>query len=378
MILLDYAEETPEYMTARGIGLAKRLSEKKKDVTFLSKTVKSGFGGSEIRYLEARNSGAAFVKYEKASLSYDEERGKFIIEAGDGVFDLSIATPYVISVKSGETPELEIISKKLRLYKKNKKDKNQNGGLNDDKFFLYPAFSTRRGVYYVNPALISPDMEQSVRQAVFAITADMAAIKAPGYVKEINRGFNFPEVDPDKCAFCYSCYRACVHGALEPDIGLSAMKVMESECEACGTCIAICPGEAIARKDSRRQPAGKGKYKIYCCENGAAYGFESLRPFLGEYGRIMDSERVACGGSVGADMLANDFKDYETVIVACCVEDACRHMDGEKRACRQVRRAAELLQKAGLAKKRVEIINVSHEMKNLMKDKILNILGESV
>jgi Fe-S-cluster-containing hydrogenase component 2 len=248
---------------------------------------------------------------------------------------------------------------------------------------MYPAFTTRRGIYYLNPALVMPDKEQSVRQAMPSIIEDMVAIAKDDYPREIIRGWQFPEVDPNKCAFCYSCFRACSHGALEPDLEASSMKVVEPLCQACGTCMAICPGEAIKRKDSAEAPdfakaagrqTGKGRCKIYCCENGAAQAFESALPSLGGLGQGIACERVACGGSVSTDKLANDFRDYETVIVACCIEDACRHIDGDRRACKQSLRAAELLRKAGLGSRRLEVINVSHAMSDVMKDNILSVL----
>ncbi|MCL1993885.1 MAG: 4Fe-4S binding protein [Spirochaetes bacterium] len=368
VILLDYPDETPEYITARAVCLAIRLAERKKDVVFLSKTVKSGYGDNEIKFAQARDAGVSFVKYESLNLCYDEEADTFKIEAGDGVFDINIDTPYLISLAAKETPQLKNISKKLRLHYK------AQGGINDDKFFLYPAFTSRRGIYYLNPALVMPEKDQSIGQAVSSIVEDMASITRDGYQREITRGWQFPEVDADKCAFCYSCVRACPHGALAPNAGASAMKVVESECEACGTCIAICPGEAIRRKDFSPKPAGRGECKIYCCENGAAQAFESILPSLGEYGQIINCEPVACGGSVSTDMLAGDFKNYQTLIVACCIEDSCRHMDGDRRACKQSLRAAELSQAAGLKGRRVEVIKASAASSGVMKDNILSIL----
>ena len=379
VILLDYTEETPEYITAKAISLAKRLAEKKKEIVFLSKVVKSGYGDNEQRYREARNSGVNFIKYEKLTLGYDEETDVFTIEANDGVFGLNINTPFVLSVAGKDTPELENISRKLRLYDKPGSKNNIN--INDDRFFLYPVFTTRRGIYYLNPAVVISDTGQSVKQAIPSIIEDMTTVKKDGYQREIIRGLAFPEVDPAKCAFCYSCYRTCPHGALEPDIGASAMKVIESECQACGACIAVCPGEAIKRKDftghltTQEWSDGKGRCKIYCCENGAAEAFKSALPSLGEYAHTIDCENVACGGSVSTDKLAVDFRDYETVIIACCIEDACRHIDGDRRACKQSQRTAELLQKAGLKDKRIAVIKASAAMSNVVKDNILKVLG---
>lgn len=368
VILLDYADEAPEYMAAKAISAAKWLSDRKKNVIFLSKTVKSGFDGGEESYREARNAGVVFVKYDALSLGYDEEKDVFAIEANDGVFTINIETPYVVSAAAETTPELEAIAKKLRLFKR------EDGRINEDRYFMYPVFSSKGGIYYAGLALAGPDEGKSAGEAISRIIEDMKAQATDGYVREIVRGEQFPEVDPGKCAFCYSCYRACPHGALEPDMDASAMKVIEASCQACGICIAICPGEAIARKGAVPRQSGGGRRKIYCCENGAMDAFESILPSLGDYGQTIDCERIACGGSVSTDMLTTDLARYDTVIVACCVEDACRHMNGDKRACKQARRAAELFQKANIAGKRVEVIKASHAMQDVLRDNILSVL----
>jgi NAD-dependent dihydropyrimidine dehydrogenase PreA subunit/coenzyme F420-reducing hydrogenase delta subunit len=347
-----------------------RIAGKKREVFFFSKTVKSGGAEGERMYKEARNAGITFVKYEKVSVSYDGEEDTFKVLANDGAFDASVSAPHIVTAVKTETPELINISKKFRLHDK------KSGRINDDKFFLYPAFTTRRGVYYLNPSLDMPGDIQRLRRAEFSVACDIAAMKSEDYMPEIIRGWNFPEVDPDKCAFCYSCYRACPHAALEPDMEKSAMKVIEQACQSCGTCIAICPGEAIARKDFSVKPGDEGKYKIYCCENGASEAFESILPSMGEFAQRIDCELTSCGGSVGIDRLAGDLISYEKVVVACCIGDACRHMDGEKRACKQAERAEELLSKANLRSNRVKVIKASLAMGENLKDNILSFLEE--
>ena len=365
VLLLDFEEETPEYIQATAISCAMWLAKKKKDVLYLSKTVKSGYGGGELTYSEARNSGVSFIKYENVSPVYDTEADIFDISIYDGVFTRNVSTTLLLTAVSRETPELRAIMKKLRLYAP---------GI--DKFYLYSAFTTRRGIYYLNPALFLPDAGFA-DQALRSISEDIAAMKTDGYLRETVREREFPEIDPNKCAFCYSCYRACPHGALEPDHISSAMKIVEAACQACGKCIAICPGSAIARKrshDNGPAESDPGRYKIYCCENGAAEAFEETMPFLSKYTQVIDHESVACGGNIGADMLAGDFKNYDKVIVACCMESACRHIDGDKHACKQVERTADLLNKAGLENKGVYVVKASHAMKNVLRDNIINIL----
>ena len=398
VVLLDFEEEAPEYIAAKAVSLAKKLAETKKETYFLSKVVKSGFAGGEEAFLNARKAGVTFIKYDKAAASYDEEEDRFFIEVNDGVFETKIDTPYVLSAVVREPEGLIGILKKLRLYRKTD-GSAADIGINNDRFFLDPVFTSRYGIYYINPLYISCDNPEDLRKALFDIAGDIKAMSSreasrkPGgkwgsssgkgdYVPELVRGLSLPEVDKGKCAFCYSCFRACPHGALEPDIEASAMKVVEALCQACGTCIAICPGEAIARSSgfmggsARDSSPQQSSCKIYLCENGAADAYEEVFPLLGGYGKTIETECVACGGSVGADMLTRDAVNYDILIIACCVGDACRHMDGDKRACKQAERAAVLFEKAGLPGKRAEVIKVSHAMENVMRDNLLSILEE--
>ena len=384
-ILLDFAEESPEYITAKAIDLARHLAMIKKEVVFISKTVKSGYDGGEQDFRAARRSGVSFIKYDSTAITYDVDTDMFDIQVSDGVFDSQIKTPYILSAVVRETPELISILKKLRLYRKVNGDPSEIR-INDDRFFLGSVLTSRYGIYYINPAHGEMGVnKEALKEAMYHIVGDIKSNFAEGYIRELVRGQAYPIVDSIKCAFCYSCFRVCPHGALEPDLEASAMKVVEPLCQACGTCIAICPGEAIARKGEAEsgvktgvvKESGSNKpCKIYLCENGAEKAFEDTLPALGKYGELFDKESVSCGGSVGVDTLLRDSVKYEKLIIACCMGDACRHMDGDKRACKHSERASALLVKAGLEEKRVEVIKVSHTMKNILRDRIINILEE--
>ena len=401
VVLLDWFEETPQYIAAKAVAFAKRLADVKKEVVFLSKTVKSGYDGGEEAWRSARGAGVAFIKYESTKIFFNEGKDRFSIIADDGVFVSRFETPYLVSTRAREPHETKNILKKLRLYRK-ADGSATDIGFNDDRYFFGKTSTSRYGVYYINPLHTEPGNEKELKDALFEIISDIDAFpQSAGQPGQGQKGtylgqkgtcghkvrpllsalLSAPEVDSGKCAFCYSCYRACPHGALEPDIEASAMKVVEVLCQACGTCVAICPGEAISRKDAEAPAAQAARCKIYLCENGAAQAFEEAFPFSGESvkligGKPVETEIVACGGSVGADKIAGDLANYDILVIACCIENACRHMDGEKRACKQAVRAAGTVQKAGIGNKRVEVINVSHAMKNVMRDRIIGIMEE--
>ena len=364
VILLDYGFETPEFVTRRAVDLAARLAARKKKVSLLSGFVKSAGAGREEEYRKARDAGVTFVKYESICLSYDEDSRKFEVKANDGVCDVSFKTPLVMAAQKKENKELEAIAKKLRLHYQTP------DSLNSDRFFLYPVFTTRRGIYYVNRTGATLDGEKSVKEAVTMIIRDMSAISDADYVHEIVRGHEFPEIDVKKCAFCYTCHRACPHGALEPDLENDGMKTVEAACEACGICIAICPGEAITRKNQAKK-SEKGVCKLFCCENGASHAYKEIE---GEFKAKVDAESVTCGGRVSADVLTQTLAFYDKVIIACCPEGACRHIDGDKRGCKQVERAVAMLSKADVGGKKIEVVKVSNPMRNALKDKLTSVL----
>ena len=381
VILLDYNAETPEYITQEAVELSRKLANRKKRVLFLSRFVKSADTDREEAGRKAREAGVVFVKYEQVSLQFDEERQKFKIKASDGVLDIEAETSVVLAAMEKENPELTSLVKKLRLH--NSTTANSTG----DRFFLHPVFTTRRGVYHAGLCSIKADAEQKAEEAVRIIVKDMSAMTDKDYVHEILRGQSYPEIDVAKCAFCYTCHRACPHGALEPDIENDGMKTVESACQACGICIAICPGEAITRKEedvqgkktavdakSEQGKSESGQCKVFCCENGAVDAYEEIKDELAKAGAKVNMQAVACGGAVGADLISKAMSAHDKVLIACCHEGACRHVDGEKRGCKQAERVVAMLEKANIGSKKVEVVKISHPMKNVLKDKILSVL----
>ena len=375
VILLDYKAETPEYITKEAVELATKLANRKKKVLFLSRFVKSADADREKANLKAREAGVVFVKYEQVSLQFDEESQKFKIKASDGVLDVEAETSVVLSVSEKENSTLSDLVKKLRLHKST--DVNST----EDRFFLHPVFTTRRGIYHANLHSIKDDVIKKAEDAVRIIAKDMSAMTDKDYVFEIIRGQSYPEIDVAKCAFCYTCHRACPHGALEPDLENDGMKTVESACQACGICIAICPGEAITRKaedtsgkkiaEAKSAQNESGVCKVFCCENGAVNAYEAIKGELAAKGAKVNMEAVACGGAVGADLVSKAMSTHDKVLIACCHEGACRHVDGEKRGCKQAERVVAMLDKANVGGKKVEVIKISHPMKNVLKDKII-------
>jgi len=323
VFLLDYFSETPEYLTAKALKYALDLAGQNKQVVFLSRFVKTSSDGMEEIYRKARQAGVSFIKYESIDCLFEEDA--FVVKAFDGVFTTEISTKNLVAAGK-EVGNAEAI-RTFRLAKTN------GGYVNGNKFFLDPVATSRKGVFYLNQNL------REVREVVPYIVSELRALA--------DEPVSYAEVEADKCAFCYSCYRVCVHGALEPDMENDAMKCVEVACFGCGACAAICPGQAITMQGEAVFPEKSGNRKVFCCEN------------LG-----LSMETVPCGGRVGQDWVAGALADYDEVLVAVCPDDACRHMVGGKRSCQ----LTDAIKKLDVPGKKIACIKASHAMKHVLSE----------
>ena len=365
VFLLDYLSETPEYLVAKALRDALCLARQDRKVVFLSRFVKTSSNGMEQTYREARQAGVTFVKYEQVSCAF--QNGVFSIQAFDGVLTSNFTTSALVAVgKEAQTKEQ--IIKKFRLAK------NNQGYVNGNKFFLSPMLTSRKGVYYFHPDLTERTGIESVRKVLPFIMAEF---------RELAREpKDYAKVDAKKCAFCYSCYRVCPHAALEPDLGPdtenNAMKCVESACMACGACAAICPGQAITLTNeeqapeiaSKPAPAVNDRCKVFCCENSAYWAMLSLAEDLDKAAVKLDVEKIPCGGRIGQDDITSALVGYDKVLMAVCMDDACKHMVGGKRACQNAEKLAATVEQMQLPGKKVVCVKASCAMKKVLAEEV--------
>ncbi|MCL2421578.1 MAG: 4Fe-4S binding protein, partial [Defluviitaleaceae bacterium] len=286
IFLLDYLSETPEHLTAKALENALYLTQQNRQVVFLSRFVKTSSNGMEQVYREARQEGVTFIKYERINCAFQD--GIFNIQVFDGTFTSDFSTSSLISI-GNEAGSKQII-KKFRLASTN------SGYINGNKFFLDPILTSRKGVFYFNPNLNERSSHEGVQKIISNIVTELHSLA--------DDPISYGEIDAKKCAFCYSCYRACPHAALEPDIENDAMKCVVPSCFACGACAAICPGQAITIKNADTpvlvSDAAKDKCKVFCCENAAYLALSSIDEDAGKF----DIEKIPCGGRIGQDWIA--------------------------------------------------------------------------
>jgi len=270
-------------------------------------------------------------------------------------------------------------------------------------YYLSPALTSRRGVYHLTRDLVAERLYEGL-EFIYS-HAKSGILDTPSLGSAV--------IDGKKCVFCYNCYRACPHAALEPDTSVNQMQCLSDACAGCGTCAGLCPGNAITlekddfvedfgaderavgneddsadadsgtssdvRSDVRTNPCSKSeKFLVLCCENSAGNTFKDIltssENALFEDFTEVEIQTVPCGGLIDVQRLTDGLGAYARILSVVCPDDACRHFDGNRRACAQVKRLNELLVAAGLAPERVKIAQVSHAMPGVLRDELLDFI----
>ncbi len=227
-------------------------------VAILCKDVKVAADGMERLYRRAREKGVLFLKYEEpprlsivngqiqvdvkdtAAIQKTEQRSVSIIS------DL-----VVISEAFIPAPETERLSGLLGLHLGNR------GFLMEDNPQLLRVRSNRRGIFVAGACRFPQEISESLIEAR-AVAQEVTALFSNGtYTYDLS----VAEVDPKKCAVCYTCPRLCPHSAItvekyaEKNVYITsgtgeemkwgAAKVDPAACFGCGICVAECPAKAI-------------------------------------------------------------------------------------------------------------------------------------
>ncbi|MCL6589041.1 MAG: hydrogenase iron-sulfur subunit [Firmicutes bacterium] len=366
VILLDYPYESPAFMTKVALQKAAQLAEKKQQVLYLSKFMRTVGLELEALYREARLAGVAFLKYREIMVTYDETGNQLqlqvtgdsqILKVGPGVL--------LVADRLAMSPGLQKCAGLFRL-----KFSLQDGCVNGNEFFLYPTLTSRKGVSILRTVHGTGAHADSTAQ----IRAIITEIKSAGAE---TKNQDYAEVDAKKCAFCYTCYRACPHAAMIPDHANSAMRNLNQACYGCGICAAACPAAAI-KITNRFVPAhqktgaskSRGRLMLFCCENSAAIAVREIAARFREEFEQINAGSICCGGEFSLETLYLALQTHERVLVLTCMDGACKHFDGNRRAARLVLKAKEQLKAANLDENRVQHAGISAGLAGAARDLI--------
>jgi heterodisulfide reductase subunit A-like polyferredoxin len=227
-------------------------------VSILCRDVKVAADGMERLYRRAREKGVLFFKYEdppKLSIV----NGQIQVDVRDTAaiqkkeqWPVSILSDLVVVGEAFiPTPETEILSRLLKIHLGNR------GFLMEDNPQLLRVRSNRRGIFVAGGCRFPQEVSESLIEARAVAQEVIALLSKEAYAYDLA----VAEVDPKKCAVCYTCPRLCPHSAItvekygERNVYITsgtgqetkwgAAKVDPASCYGCGICVAECPAKAI-------------------------------------------------------------------------------------------------------------------------------------
>lgn len=115
------------------------------------------------------------------------------------------------------------------------------GQLQENNLHLAPEATNRPGLFVVGSCRgqhYLPQVQAEARAAALAVHR----LLSPGFLPV---ELSSPTVDPDKCALCLTCVRACPYKAMVVDAQNEAAKSLPEACQRCGICVGECPARAI-------------------------------------------------------------------------------------------------------------------------------------
>lgn len=225
-------------------------------VAILCKDVKVSADGMERLYRKAREKGALFFKYEEPP-RLSMVNGQIQVDVKDTAaiqrkeqWPVTILSDLVvISETLIPAPETERLSGLLKLHL------GSRGFLMEDNPQLLRIRSNRRGIFVAGACRFPQEVSESLIEAR-AVAQEVTALLLKGtYTYDLA----VAEVDPKKCALCYTCPRLCPHSAITvehyaekniytipgKETQWGAAKVDPAACYGCGICVAECPAKAI-------------------------------------------------------------------------------------------------------------------------------------
>ena len=197
------------------------------------------YGFSEDYYALARQRGVIFVRYEAETppeVAADGDRvtvtftdpilGRQLAVAADC---LALSTGMAVNEES--TEELAMIFHLNRTL---------DGCFLEEHVKLRPTDLSVPGFFVAGSAHSPKNIKECIAQAQAAASRVLAMLSKD----TINLGATVARVDPEKCATCLACVRACPYGV--PFINEDRCSEIDpARCHGCGVCAAECPAKAI-------------------------------------------------------------------------------------------------------------------------------------
>jgi len=197
------------------------------------------YGFKELAYRRAREAGVTFLRYERERKPVVEKSSAGLRVA---VFDRIIqrdveitADLVVLSAAIRPHPETEALGALLKL------PRNDVGFFMEAHMKLRPLDFASEGIYLCGLAHGPKYLGEAIAQARGA--AARAATVLSKDLLQVSGEVSV--VDPDLCASCLTCVRACPYHVPAIDPSTNRAFIEAASCQGCGICASVCPRKAI-------------------------------------------------------------------------------------------------------------------------------------
>jgi heterodisulfide reductase subunit A2 len=197
------------------------------------------YGFKEDNYLEARDLGVNFIRYEK------EEPPR--VEISSGRPRVRVADQNVRGEEVVLNPDLMVLSAgvvsnpdALELGPRLKVPLTSDGFFLEAHVKLRPVDFATDGIFLAGLAHYPKTISESLTQACAAAARAESVLSKENVVTEGVVAW----VDPDVCSGCRACVDLCSYGAIEFDEKRGVAVVNRSLCKGCGACAAACTSGA--------------------------------------------------------------------------------------------------------------------------------------
>jgi quinone-modifying oxidoreductase, subunit QmoB len=398
LIGLDGAGTAADMAQALKTALILR-QESESQVYFFTAQVKVAEEGLERLYLECREAGVVFFKFDREGPEWEAQGDRVRLRFTDLLlgqpFEL---TPDLLVIQSRQTlpDEMRSLAVATRL------GMDRSGYLQPGNVHLWPHGLERTGIFAAGPG-------KGPRMASAAVEEGRgAALSVHQFFEGVPREPLDREVVVDKglCTVCLTCLRYCPHQA----IGWThRIFIHPLACRRCGICASECPMDAIQiagysdpEVEQRlgeitgkweKEPPDEPRIVIFGCRRSAGVAWEEMtqdarRRAQGEIteetaGRTWEQGSVAfiglpCAGKVDPDLLLKALAlGAEGVLVLACPEENCRSLHGNTYARRRMEEARDYLEDAGIDGRRLRFEPISSNRVFLL-DEILQDFIQSI
>ncbi len=199
------------------------------------------YGKHEVLYEEASRANSVFLRYEEENPPVVERlNGRLKVKVSDqllGGEEIEIGADMVVLV-TGMVPR-----KDDRLVDVLKLPVGIDGFFNEIHPKLRPVETVVDGVFIVGTAQGPKTMAETVTSALAGVSKS-AELLMKGYA-ELDPFV--ATLDPNRCTWCVECTQACPYNAIEKVSadGKEVAQVVQSLCKGGGTCVPVCPENAI-------------------------------------------------------------------------------------------------------------------------------------